>query len=98
LTEKSETGGKTMLGILSLIISLGSLICWIIVIVKMFQNAGVLQGILGIICGIWALIWGWMNVDKVGKNIMLAWTALIILSIVLNVAGGGFSYSFGTTP
>jgi hypothetical protein len=85
-----------MLGILSLIISLGSIVCWIIVVVKMFQNAGVLQGILGLICGIWAFIWGWMNADRVGKNIMLAWTALIILSIVLNVAGGGFSYSFGT--
>jgi hypothetical protein len=87
-----------MLQILSMIVSLGSLICWIIVVVKMFQNAGVLQGILGIICGIWAFIWGWMNSDKVGKNIMFAWTALIILSIVLNVAGGGFSYSYGTTP
>jgi hypothetical protein len=87
-----------MLGILSLIVSLGSIVCWIIVVVKMFQNAGVLQGILGLICGIWAFIWGWMNADRVGKNIMFAWTALIVLSIVLNVAGGGFSYSFGTTP
>jgi cadmium resistance protein CadD (predicted permease) len=87
-----------MLQILSMIVSLGSLICWIIVVVKMFQNAGALQGILGIICGIWALIWGWMNSEKVGKNIMLAWTALIILSIVLNIAGGGFNYSYGTTP
>ena len=88
-----------MLGLLSMILSLGSVICWIIVVVKMFQNAGVLQGILGIICGIWAFIWGWMNPDKVGRNIMLAWTVLIILSIVLNVAGGGFNYSYSTgTP
>lgn len=84
-----------MLGLLSMILSLGSVVCWIIVVVKMFQNAGVVQGIIGLICGIWAFIWGWMNQDKVGKNIMLAWTALIILSIVLNVAGGGFSYKFG---
>ena len=87
--------------ILNIVVSLGSLICFIIVLVKMFQNAGVLQGILGLICGIWCFIWGWMNAGKLGiKNIMLIWTVLILLNIVLAVAGGGFSYSYGvsTTP
>jgi hypothetical protein len=40
-----------------------------------------------------------MNAGKVGlKNIMLIWTALIILSIILNIVSGGFnySYSYGT--
>jgi hypothetical protein len=86
-----------MLSILALVASLGSLICFIIVLVKMFQNAGALQGILGLICGLWCFIWGWMNAGKLGiKNIMLIWTVLILLSIVLNVASGGFNYSFGT--
>jgi hypothetical protein len=80
-----------------MLMSLGSLICFIIVLVKLFQNEGVLLGILGLICGIWTFIWGWMNAGKLGiKNLMMIWTLLIILSIVLNVAGGGFSYSFGT--
>ena len=83
--------------ILALLASLGCIICWIIVLVKMFQTAGALQGIIGLICGIWTFIWGWMNAGKVGiKNIMLIWTVLIILSIVLVIASGGFSYSFGT--
>jgi hypothetical protein len=86
-----------MLSILALVASLGSLICFIIVLVKLFQNAGALQGILGLICGLWTFIWGWMNAGKLGiKNLMLIWTVLILLSIVLNVAGGGFNYSFGT--
>lgn len=86
-----------MLSILALVASLGSLICFIIVLVKLFQNAGVLQGILGLICGLWTFIWGWMNAGKLGiKNIMLIWTVLLLLSIILNVAGGGFNYSFGT--
>lgn len=84
-----------MLGILGMIASLGSLICLIIVVVKMFQNAGPVQGIIGLICGIWAFIWGWMNAGKLGiKNLMLIWTVLILLSIILNVAGGGFNYSY----
>ena len=90
-----------MLQVLNIVVSLGSLICFIIVLVKMFQNAGVLQGILGLICGLWCFIWGWMNAGKLGiKNIMLIWTVLILLGIVFTVAGGGFNYSYsvGTTP
>lgn len=85
--------------ILNILVTVGCVICFIIVLVKMFQTAGVLQGILGLICGLWCFIWGWMNAGKLGiKNIMLIWTVLLILSIVLGVAGGGFSYKLGTTP
>ena len=81
--------------ILALLASLGCIVCWIIVVVKMFQTAGAVQGIIGLICGIWAFIWGWMNAGKAGiRNIMLIWTILIIAGIVLNIAAGGFSYEF----
>lgn len=86
-----------MLSLLGALMSLGCLICFIIVLVKLFQTEGALQGIIGLICGLWTFIWGWMNAGKLNiKNIMLIWTLLIVLAIVLNVAGGGFSYSFGT--
>lgn len=85
------------MSILVLLCQLGSLICLILVVVKMYQTEGALKAILGFICGIYAFIWGWMNKDKVGQNLMLAWTALIILAIVLGIASGGYSYSFGTT-
>jgi len=88
-----------MLSLLAMLMSLGSLICFIIVLIKQFKTAGAVHGIIGIItCGIWTFIWGWMNAGKLGiKNIMMIWTLLFILSIVLNVVGGGFNYSFGTT-
>lgn len=86
-----------ILGLLAMVCSLGSLICFIIVLIKLFQNEGVVQGIIGLICGIWTFIWGWMNAGKLNfRNIMLIWTALIILSIILNIMSGGFSYSMGT--
>ena len=91
-----------MLGILGMIAGLGSLICFIIVLVKQFQTAGAVHGIIGIItCGLWTFIWGWLNAGKAGiRNIMLIWTLLAIVSIALNIAGGGFhfNYSYGTTP
>ena len=37
-----------ILGILAMLASIGSLICLIIVVVKMFQTAGALQGIIGL--------------------------------------------------
>ena len=71
---------------LSLLVSLGSLVCFVIVLIKLFQQKGALHGILGLICGLYTFIWGWMESGKLGiKNIMLAWTALIIVSIVLGV-------------
>jgi hypothetical protein len=86
-----------MLGLLGLVLWLATLICFIIVLIKLFQNAGVLQGILGLICGLYTFIWGWINASRLNiRNIMIIWTLLIILSIVVNVATGGFHYSLGT--
>jgi len=87
-----------MLGILGMIAGLGCLICFIIVLIKQFQTAGAVHGIIGIItCGIWTFIWGWMNAGKLNiKNIMMIWTVLFIVALILNGMGGGFSYRFGT--
>lgn len=88
-----------MLGILALLALIGSVICWILVLIKIFQNDGALKGVLGLICSLFAFIWGWMNAGRLGiKNIMMAWTVLIILYAILAAMGGGFSYSFGTPP
>ena len=87
-----------MLGILALVCSLASFICFIIVLIKQFQDGGALHGIIGIVtCGIWTFIWGWMNAGRLNiKNIMMIWSLLVVVGIILNVLGGGFSYSFGT--
>lgn len=83
--------------IIGLVLWLGCLICGIIVLIKLFQDKGILHGILGFICMLYTFIWGWMNATRLGiKNIMIIWTLLILLSIVVNAAFGGFNYSFGT--
>jgi hypothetical protein len=89
-----------MLGILAMVAGLASFVCFIIVLIKQFQNGGVVHGIIGIItCGLWTLIWGWMNSGKLNlRNMMLIWTLLLIICIVLNVMSGGFSYRFGSMP
>ena len=80
--------------ILSMLCGLGSLVCLILVVVKMYQNEGVVKAILGFICGIYAFIWGWINAGRLGlKNLMLAWTVLILISIVVGAMGGFSAYS-----
>jgi hypothetical protein len=71
----------------------------ILVVVKMFQNAGVVHGILGIICGLYAYIWGWMNSGKYGiKNLMIIWTVLVILIVILSMVAGPSYSAIPTTP
>jgi hypothetical protein len=86
-----------LLGILAMLAGLGYLICWIIVLIKQFQTAGVVHGIIGIItCGIWTFIWGWMNANNLGiKNIMMIWTVLFIACLVLRfvLGAGTMAYS-----
>ena len=80
---------------------LGCIVCQIFVAIKIFQNDGALKGILALICGLFGLIWGWMNATRLGvKNIMMIWTALIVIYLILGAIGGfSFSYSMGTpTP
>lgn len=80
-----------------MVLWLACIVCYIIVLIKLFQNEGVLLGILGLICGLYTFIWGWINASKLNlRNIMMIWTLLLILSVVVNVATGGFHYSFGT--
>jgi hypothetical protein len=80
--------------ILSYIAMVGSLVCWVMVLIKMFPAEGPLKGILAVICGLYAFIWGWMNAGRFGlRNIMLAWTACFVLSLVLGMAGGMSAFS-----
>jgi len=75
-----------MFSILSMITGLVWLICWIIVLIKLFQQKGALHGILGILsCGLYPLIWGWINAARLNiRNVMLIWTIAIVLSVVFN--------------
>ena len=84
------------MSIVLLLLLLGSIVCWIMVLIQMFKNAGAVHGIIGILCSLYAFIWGWMNAGKLGiRNLMLAWTLILVLYIILAAFFGGFSYSYG---
>ena len=69
--------------------ALGSLACWIMVLIKMFKNEKPLIAVLGILCSLWAFIWGWMKSGSLGlKNLMLVWTLCIVVTMVGNVLYG----------
>ncbi|MEO0948596.1 MAG: hypothetical protein AAFY11_10730 [Cyanobacteria bacterium J06641_5] len=85
-----------LLGISSLLANLGSLVCAILVLIKLFQAKGVLWGIFGVFCGIYAFIWGWINVSKNNNQlVMIAWSACIVVAIL---AGLGVGLTAPTLP
>lgn len=78
------------------IAGIASLVCFIMVLIQIFQHG---QTGLGIACivllfcvgigAIIAFVVGWMNVDKWRiKNVMLIWTVCVVLGILFN----GLSY------
>ena len=82
-----------VIGILQLIVGIGSLICFILVLVQMFQHGetglGVLCIVLVFLCGIGGLvafIVGWLRANRWAiNNLMVAWTVLCVVGIVLGV-------------
>jgi hypothetical protein len=73
---------------LSSLTGLVALVCWIVVLIHMFKDS-VLRGILGLICGLYAFIWGWMNAGGGLKNVMVIWTIAIIVGMMT-----GFFFGF----
>jgi hypothetical protein len=74
--------------IVSWLATIACIVCWIMVLLKMFPAEGPIKGILAIICGLYAFIWGWMNASRFNlKNIMLIWTVAILASIVASFMG-----------
>ncbi len=74
--------------ILATVLGLGSWIVAILMAVKMFkaQPAQIWQGILTILCGLFALIYGWMKKDELGlDNLPLIYTGLLGGAIVCNI-------------
>lgn len=76
------------------IVLLVNLVCGIIVLIKLFSEEGILKGILGIICVLYAFIWGWTNThlsfgtDRFNVNlgtVMRVWSITILLNIVLRI-------------
>jgi hypothetical protein len=74
----------TLIGLVALVIWLGSLVCFVMVLIKLFQEKGALHGIMGLICGLYTFVWGWIHNARLGiKKIMMIWTVLLIVGMVL---------------
>lgn len=76
-------------GIASTVVGIGTFVCFIMVLIKLFQREGAGMGILGLICGIYTYIWGWIHArDENLQKIMLIWTVLMVLSIIAGIVMG----------
>lgn len=76
------------------ICGLAAFVCFIMVLVKMFQNGQTTMGIISIVtacCGIGhiiALVVGWQNADRwMIRNLMMVYTVCFIGAIVLGAIG-----------
>ena len=82
-----------LLQVLNIAISLGILVCYVMVVIQMFQHGKTGPGLastLGLlVCGLgglFAFIYGWMKAGEWRiKNIMIAWTVLLVVNIGLTV-------------
>ena len=83
--------------ILMILLLLVNIACFIMVLIKLFQDKGALHGILGLICSLYTFIWGWMNAGRLNiRNIMIIWTVVIILQIIVNVVFGASMAAYPT--
>jgi len=82
-----------LLNLVSFCLGIGSLVCFILVLIKMFQSGETTMGVVCIVtlllCGLGALITfilGWVNVSKWQiQKVMMIWTLCIIGGIVVNI-------------
>lgn len=86
-TQQTEAAmgvfGIVIMGILA-IFALIAFICAIKVLIALFKKEGVGLGILGLLCGIYLYIWGWMKSKELGlKSTMIWWTVSIVAMVGL---------------
>lgn len=82
---------STPLGLVSLAITLVSLVCFFLVVVKMFQNSQTGLGIASLlgscVCGLGlllAFVMGWVKNSEWGtRPIMIVWTACVVINMAL---------------
>ena len=76
------------------IAALTNLVCWIIILVKIFKAGNTVVGIIGIFCGLVAYIYGWTQSDELDSTkVMLIWTVAIIAQVALT-----FQIQSGAVP
>ncbi|MFC1516616.1 tetratricopeptide repeat protein [Thermodesulfobacteriota bacterium] len=65
-------------------INLVAFVIFVIILIKLFKDKGILHGIIGFFCTIYPFIWGWMSHKRLKlTKLMIAWTTCILLGLVL---------------
>lgn len=69
-------------GLLGLI-GLASIVCWVMVLIKIFKdNVGL--GVLGIFCQLFVFVYGWVKAKEYQvQKVMMAWTIITVAGIIL---------------
>jgi hypothetical protein len=77
-------------------IGLVSFVCWIMTLIKIFKsNVGL--GILGIVCGLFAFIYGWVKTEEYqNKKVMIVWSAAFLFSLLLNIVAAVLGVGLGS--
>lgn len=89
-----------VLGVLSLVIGIGNLVCWILVIVSAFQKEeSPLLGILSIVlCALGGFIIGWVKHKEWGiQKLMVIWSILFVASLLIQLATVALSVALAGT-
>lgn len=82
-----------VISLLLLLLAIGSLVCFVMVLIQMFQAGEQTLGIICIVlvlCGgigsLIAFIFGWINANKWNiKNLMWIWTGIIVAAVLLDI-------------
>ncbi len=69
---------ETFKTIAAIVLGIGSIVCWVIIFIEMFRDA-VWKGIVGLLCGLYALYYAVFEFDHEEK----------LLIVIVAVFGGG---------
>ncbi len=65
---------------------LANLVLFIVVLIKLFKKEGPILGILGLLCGLFTFIWGWIKHKELKlSKVMLIWTITVVIPPVLAI-------------
>jgi len=82
----ASSGMVAVAGLIALVAAITSLVCLVLVLIKLFPAKGVGWGIFGIFCGIYTFIWGWQNAEEYNiKNVMIIWTAAFAANVLVRI-------------
>ena len=88
---------------LTILLSIPALVCFVLVLIKMFKNDQTVLAVVCIVlifCGgpLIAFVYGWIKSKEWDlKKVMLGWTAVIVAQLVLGIALGGVLAAVGAS-